>query len=740
MDAEDSAIGCLDFETDGDNNGVAEIESSQFEGIARVEGVLLRRNLIKEPCLFFQLRDGGGGGDFMKLKWITSASFVDGNLEDSCEHVVLAVTYSLKGKEEDQSIRLKLLRETKAHQRAKRLLSIIDELTRTKRIKMKNTIPLYKRKKCATTPIKKQLKTPSAAWKEDLNAVGSNVEREIFSPVMPWRKSRGHRVYRRAHLFNSSPRARRTYSRIKPLVSSSPKRSLPPYTARKSPRSSGVEVSKITPAQPPSVKPPGKLARALLSSPQRKDGKAEVAITRGARVQKNLSEKLKMVAKSPTASTFFSRLKQRAATKLAPPTSSSSPSPCSGMPNMGNTCYMNASIQSIAYLPAFVKELSGDLWRGIADKCDDPDGKLPLFTSLLRILECMASSSKNHSVVPAHLLRALKSSVASYDDRFASSSQQDAHEFVCAFLDMLNMELSQFAGMAARDLLRDSSSSSGRENVQSGNKGADRGGEDSAFGPLADALREYEASRDASVLEPFVEPISRSFSSAVGYNIRCQGCGYQREKVEYFRDFSLDIPANVATSSRAVTLESMLAQYFSQESLDLRCEKCNHVGAMCNFAIKELPRVLILHVKRFAMDPKRPGAYIKRNDSIRAPQTLDLGAHGKLSSCAVTSCKMDWRRDRVAKKRRIAEAEANDVAAGAECPSHLYTLKSVVHHQGLTAFRGHYTSSVRVGEGWWDVNDGTVRKREGEIGGAPLANGYLYVYNLVSDIKKYKTT
>ena len=73
----------------------------------------------------------------------------------------------------------------------------------------------------------------------------------------------------------------------------------------------------------------------------------------------------------------------------------------------------------------------------------------------------------------------------------------------------------------------------------------------------------------------------------------------------------------------AVSMVSLLRQFFSPMHQEYKCERCQHAEVEITSAISRLPRVLILHIKRFTPD-QRSGTYEKRQDPVLVQRTIDL--------------------------------------------------------------------------------------------------------------------
>ena len=174
-------------------------------------------------------------------------------------------------------------------------------------------------------------------------------------------------------------------------------------------------------------------------------------------------------------------------------------------------------------------------------------------------------------------------------------------------------------------------------------------------------------------------------------------CKYSRDRIEYFRDLSIEIPQTFNYSS--FSLRTALSQHFEDEKVELLCKKCGGTHAVKSTRIKKLPPILMIHLKRFHF---RNGRIDKLNTLIDAPESLDLNIFMDDQSCADAS----------------------------------YTLQGILRHHGYTAQGGHYTADTRLLKNvdddkkrWYSFDDSRVR--EGKFGDTERQRhetGYVLVY------------
>jgi len=188
---------------------------------------------------------------------------------------------------------------------------------------------------------------------------------------------------------------------------------------------------------------------------------------------------------------------------------------------------------------------------------------LSFYAALARLFE---RKSEGQAVTTADL-RAVKEAISRNARQFAGNAQQDAHEFLCQLVDQLEADVA----------------------------------------PCIAA--------DASVAAAV--PTARCFYSEVLHTLACTACGATTGVTELYHDFSLGIP-----SAGNRDLQSMVEAFFEAESVERQCE-CGQDTAQITHRFSVLPRVLVLHLKRFKVT--EAGDVDKETAAVTAPIHLDVG-------------------------------------------------------------------------------------------------------------------
>ena len=341
-----------------------------------------------------------------------------------------------------------------------------------------------------------------------------------------------------------------------------------------------------------------------------------------------------------------------------------------GLQNLGNTCYMNSTLQCLAHIVPLSAFFASDSW---AEQLVTPTSvRQKLVTSLARsyarlLRDLAAAPGRNVSPVE---LRRLAGSALSEEGMFSGSAQNDAHELLRFFLDALREALNRIRGRAVYRELKE-----------------DPRAPDAA---LAERYwRSYEE-RDSSVVGDIFRGQLRSVMT-------CGTCGYTSRSFEPFEELMLQIGRGAQAGrggggggggeegwgggGGVVRVEHLLHAFVQPESMAgeeaWRCDacKCPRESTKQIFIYKA-PPVLILVLKRFV--------------------------YTRLRRCKVDTpvC--------------VAPAvpEAGLQLAPFMCPSGedrgaaVYDLVGCVNHSGGT-HGGHYTADCRVGgkNTWYNFND-----------------------------------
>eukprot|EP00057_Strongylocentrotus_purpuratus_P022124 XP_011676598.1 PREDICTED: ubiquitin carboxyl-terminal hydrolase 37 isoform X1 [Strongylocentrotus purpuratus] len=261
-----------------------------------------------------------------------------------------------------------------------------------------------------------------------------------------------------------------------------------------------------------------------------------------------------------------------------------------GFSNLGNTCYMNAILQSLLGLQCFIQDLQ----------------YLPLIkalpkSSLYKVLAGLMYAKQNNkgSTDIEHRLQSVKAAISATATRFSGFMQHDAHEFLCQCLDQLKEDVEKV-------------------NNPKPDKEVPSKEVQEAVSPPSQVVPSNQSEDKAK----FACAVSQNFELEVEHSILCQECGEEVSKKETFNDLSLDLPR----TNEAFSLQTALDSFCASEKLDYACAKCDCKEATVCHKFTKLPRVLILHLKRYTYDSDT-SVDGKLRLSVVIPRYLTLAFH-----------------------------------------------------------------------------------------------------------------
>tara|TARA_R110002050_G_scaffold191163_3_gene325906 strand:+ start:760 stop:1908 length:1149 start_codon:yes stop_codon:yes gene_type:complete len=354
-----------------------------------------------------------------------------------------------------------------------------------------------------------------------------------------------------------------------------------------------------------------------------------------------------------------------------------------GLENFGNTCYCNSVVQVLFYcLPfrQYVLELAERLHDDLQEGEEEEESRREalglsaehsLLPSLCRLFWVLTRQKQRTGVLaPKEFITRLRQQ----NMLFRSLMHQDAHEFLIYLLNDLSDALRK-AGLFVE---------------QSDGKLVEKGECPPSQG--ANKKREEKLT--------FVQDL---FQGYFVNETKCMHCECVTTKDEPFLDISVDIEPNVS-------LTRCLEKFSFTETLSQQnkfyCENCRTLQeAQKRMKVKELPRVLIVHLKRFK--------YVEQIDTM-----------------AKLSCRVVFPHELRLANTSSGPCGGNDL---------IYDLAAIVIHVGAGPHQGHYISVVKSYSHWLVFDDEDVEvvaelniqtcygsTSSNPVGGASC--GYLLVY------------
>ncbi|XP_036399243.1 ubiquitin carboxyl-terminal hydrolase 37-like [Megalops cyprinoides] len=338
-----------------------------------------------------------------------------------------------------------------------------------------------------------------------------------------------------------------------------------------------------------------------------------------------------------------------------------------GLPNIGNTCYMNATLQCLFGLHHFINEIRRPgVWR--------PELGSHLFKSLSDVHSARASGNMHHK---AELLRTFKMAVANGFGDFSGDEQQDAHEFLSVLLSQLK--------------------------------------------------EEWESLKRRGALDAHACPVESNFDFRLQVTRTCCRCGAQVFRTEVYSHLSLDIvpqgtlldslrhyfkPTQVecrcercpgqqaSVSVKLLSLPRVLVIQLKRFSMDsswnlTKLENRTQIPQELALNLHCVQNIEAPHeVDRTAGDSIGPLDGLSEEEQIKL--AIELSLKGSAPPPAVHD------------QGRMGQGEKT----GAQ--DHRYTVKSILSHLGQSTTCGHYVSDSADGDSWLTFDDRTVRRSSQE--------------------------
>ncbi|GJN88157.1 hypothetical protein Rhopal_001122-T1 [Rhodotorula paludigena] len=234
-----------------------------------------------------------------------------------------------------------------------------------------------------------------------------------------------------------------------------------------------------------------------------------------------------------------------------------------GLSNLGNTCFLNSTLQALLHTPPLVRYLESNAHPS---GCKMAQQKGFCMVCAMKTLVRTSFTSGKRSYAPHTITKNLRL-IAKH---FRLGRQEDAHEFLRFCTDAL--QASALFGQSPK---------------------------------LDQKLKETT----------FVHQL---FGGRLRSRVHCLACEHNSDTFDSFLDLSLDVGREAQSVQQALNVLTRKDKLTGSNKY--KCEKCKKlVNAEKNFTISEAPVVLTIHLKRFTPTGR------KITGLIKYPEVLNLG-------------------------------------------------------------------------------------------------------------------
>ncbi|XP_032187510.1 ubiquitin carboxyl-terminal hydrolase 26 [Mustela erminea] len=229
-----------------------------------------------------------------------------------------------------------------------------------------------------------------------------------------------------------------------------------------------------------------------------------------------------------------------------------------GLPNLGNTCYMNAVLQSLFSIPSFADDLLSQ---------DFPWDKIPLGALSMCLAQLFVLKNIYNIKIKERLLVNIKKAISTVAEIFSGNIQNDAHEFLGHCLDQMKENMGKLNTIWKMKI------ESKEDNTA------------------------QQVFADNAATRVLICPVITNFEFELLRSIICQACGQVVLKTEVSNYLSINLPQGM--KALPLSIQSAFDLFFGAEELEYKCEKCQHRSSVAVHKFSRLPRVLIVHLKRY---------------------------------------------------------------------------------------------------------------------------------------------
>ncbi|TIA95593.1 hypothetical protein E3P96_03805 [Wallemia ichthyophaga] len=366
-----------------------------------------------------------------------------------------------------------------------------------------------------------------------------------------------------------------------------------------------------------------------------------------------------------------------------------------GLKNLGNTCYMNSTLQCLSATVPFARFFTSGLWR----RCVNHSNRLGMQGRL----------AESFSQILSHMWReqftfispmTFRSIICTFARQFHNTDQHDAQEFLSFLLDGLHEDLKVGSSVGGNSVDSQSHNAAALETLPT---------------PLGSERewRRYKTLNDSIIVD--------YFQGQFRNRMECLSCHKTSTTYNAFMYLSLPVPARRLKGSVSLTacLDAFLKDEIMEKDNAWRCPNCKVARrSVKRLSIARLPPVLLIQLKRFAYagpfcDKVETNVAFPLRGLDLTPYTPQIQSRSHVQP--FTS------------QNQYQHGASDDVKNNptSQIPPFKYDLYAVTNHFGSLQ-SGHYTANVRSGQDWFSCQDSRV----GELSEKDVVSkhGYMLYY------------
>ncbi|MBW0493111.1 hypothetical protein O181_032826 [Austropuccinia psidii MF-1] len=343
-----------------------------------------------------------------------------------------------------------------------------------------------------------------------------------------------------------------------------------------------------------------------------------------------------------------------------------------GLKNLGNTCYMNSTLQCISATIPLARFFKDGSYKRCINRTNPFGTQGQLAESVAELVRVLWGAQYTF-VSPI----TFREAICKFAPQFRGSDQHDAQEFLGFLLDGLHEDLNLVTNKPLPIEMTPE-----REAAL-----------ESLPTQLASA-KEWEIykRRDNSVIVELFQGQYRS-------RLQCLTCSTTSTTYNTFMYLSLPIPMKRGMSKVSLTqcLDAFLKEEIMEKDDAWNCPKCNaRRKATKRLSIARLPPILLIHLKRFSFK----GPFSDKLETYVQYPVYGLDLTEYLPPPLITPS-------------NGTNSELNSSTyTGIQKPTvNIYDLYAVCNHFGSLS-SGHYTAFIRSQKDWYNIGDSRVSKTD----------------------------